>query len=345
MCRMAVREAQRLLLANRWYNWHVFSRQLSREWQQQLAAHYPTSTAASSPIPADGKMVVSMCNGWVESGGLVDRLRGIVSTYILCRESGLPFRLHFTSPFPLELFLVPNAYDWCIAPDALRFSQPEATPVALQVGSESPWQSAKQREWLQRHIRQASGKQVHVYTNAMFAYGEGFGTAFNELFRPSERLQQAIDSQLEALGEGYVSVSARFLGALGDFRDTTSVQPLPHDKQSQLIEACIGQIRLIQERHPGKTVLVNSDSTTFLAQAARLPNTYSAPGHILHLDVPSHADALYDTYEKTFLDFFLIAHASHVYRLTTRWMHSSGFPYAASLLYGQPFHSVDFKLS
>lgn len=334
-------EVTKGMLANRYYNWYVFSRQLSDKLRRKIEVHY--SNGDRRDESGKSTEVVVVHNGWTESGGLADRLRGIVSTYLLCKEMGRQFRILFTHPFPLEMFLQPNEYDWHISEHDMTFTSTQAAAVCLEVGSESRWQTRRQKAFLLQGIESAGRKQVHVYTNALFAYFEGFGQAFQELFKPSERLQMAIDRELQTLGEGYVSVSARFLGVLGDFKDTMEENELPAEKQELLLQACMTELEQIHQKHPHVRMLANSDSITFLQRAQQLPYVYSIPGHILHLDVTEgtlNEEQLYQTYEKTMLDFFMIAHASEVYRLQGRWMRTSGFPYAASLVYEKPFHEA-----
>jgi hypothetical protein len=317
--------------------------------KQQVMPHYPTDTASrpaakvnTATVETD-KTIIVIHNGWTESGGLADRLKGIVSTYQLCQEMHLPFRIHFTHPFPLEHILVPNTYDWHISPSSLCYTQPQTIPLCLEIGSESPWQQQQQKHFLQCAFQKTEGTQIHVYTNAMFACNKGFGKAFHELFKPSERLKASIDHQLDLIGRPYVSVSARFLGALGDFIDTMPTATLPPHRQQQLIDACLQKIETIRQAHPNATILVNSDSTTFLQHARQLPYTYIISGQILHLDVKAsegNLENVFETYEKTFLDFFMISHAQTVYRFTGSGMHNSGFPYVAALVGGKPFHSI-----
>ncbi len=344
------RRVTRRLYPNQYYNWYVFSQQLTRALKQQVAPHYPTVMshfATEKSTDNVGKTVVSIHNGWTESGGLADRLKGIVSTYQLCQEMHIPFRIHFTHPFPLESFLVPNTYDWRISPSHLCYTQPQTLPVCLEIGSESLWQQRRQKQYLQHAFQKAKGTQIHVYTNAAFACSNEFGKSFHELFKPSERLQAAIDHQLDLIGQPYVSVSARFLGILGDFTDTMPTAVLPLNQQQQLIEACLHQIETIRQAHPHATILVNSDSTTFLQRASQLPYTYTIPGQILHLDVKADdksQETVFETYEKTLLDFFMISHAQTVYRLTGPGMHCSGFPYIASQVGGNTFRPITFTL-
>ena len=50
----------------------------------------------------------------------------------------------------------------------------------------------------------------------------------------------------------------------------------------------------------------------------------------------------YEYYEKTFLDFYIIAGASEVYLLKGLHMMKSGFPYAAALVGQKTLHIIDF---
>ncbi|MBQ9639957.1 MAG: hypothetical protein IJV06_00255 [Bacteroidaceae bacterium] len=331
------RNVQRTLLANRYYNWYVFSRDLSRKWEEEMETHYREGRKA-----VEGeKAVVFLCNGFVENGGWADRLKGILSTYMVCKEMGVAFRLLFTSPFSLTDYLVPNSYDWRIFPEDVVFEHPHTEVLALEIGDETAYQAQKQYELLRQRIADSEASQIHVCTNAHFCYQADFAALFHELFRPSPRLMGAIGRQLEILGKDYISLSARFINSLGDFADTATGEPLPPRLRERLIGQCMEQIELLHREHPEKRILINSDSVTFLSEAQRIEGTYVVPGHITHLDV-APAEANYQFFEKTFVDFFLIANASAIYRLETLWLRKSGFPYAASKIHRRPFHSIQF---
>lgn len=334
----------KMLLSNDHYNWYVFSRHLSRLWQKEVDKHYSTQAAPDNSTKADArsKTVIAVFNGWLESGGWADRLKGIISTYILCKENGWNFKILYTHPFNLEQYIGIGTYDWRIAEKDIIYSRPYAEPIALETGSDSAYHARKQKEWLREKIKQSSAEQVHVYTNAMFAYFDDFGKAFHELFSTSDRLEDKLQHLAHTLGDEYTSVSARFLNTLGDFHDTVQVEPLPALKRQMLIDSCIRQIKQIHHNHPDKTILVNSDSKTFLDATEDLPYTRRISGNIVHFDTADKHD--YDTFEKTFIDFFLISRASCIYRLKTKWMHSTGFPYAASLINKRPFRNIAFTL-
>ena len=75
------------------------------------------------------KQVIAMFDGRKRHGGLADRLRGIATTWLFCRERGLDFRIHFVSPFRLEEYLMPNEYDWRIDPEQISYNIKDARPV------------------------------------------------------------------------------------------------------------------------------------------------------------------------------------------------------------------------
>ena len=75
--RRAAIELDRLRKGNRYYNWYVFTQQLSDNLKKTLQPHYTKGgNGERTPVPA----VVAVHNGWTESGGWADRLRGMVST-------------------------------------------------------------------------------------------------------------------------------------------------------------------------------------------------------------------------------------------------------------------------
>ena len=45
-------------------------------------------------------------------GGMVDRFKGIISTYAWCKQRNLEFRIRHIFPFELAEYLEPSQYDW-----------------------------------------------------------------------------------------------------------------------------------------------------------------------------------------------------------------------------------------
>lgn len=341
-----------ILHSNRYYLWYVFSRKLTKAWLQQLLCHYTNSPKVQDKKDADKgneqtnatKQVIFICNGTILSGGLADRLKGILSTYMLCKEEGWQFKLLFNNPFPLQLFLQPNTYDWLIPESEVSFDLAEATPIPLEISAESTYQAHKQKEWLRHRISAAKTPQVHVYTNAMFSYLADFSATFHQLFRPTDMMLQALEREKAHLQPGYVSISARFVNVLGDFTDTVDCAPLSEAEKKKLLNACMQCIERCHDLNPNKHILVNSDSSTFLAEAARLPYTYIVPGTITHIDTEcTECDSIYKRYEKTILDYLLISEAETIYRIDGKHLHTSGYPLSAAKINNRKFVILEIK--
>ena len=289
----------------------------------------------------NAKRVVCIFDGKIRNGGLADRLRGIVSVYQICKEQNLEFKFVFTSPFNLSEFLEPNIIDWRITEEELNYNTAVTRLCYIDTLTGSEYEAKKQKQWFRREFKKKY-KEFHVRTNAAFSYKGDYSTLFNELFKPSTQLQASIDRQKATLGTGYISTSFRFMNLLGDFNETVELHSkLTKEEQGELITKSIEQIKILHNKYPDKRILTNSDSATFLQKAAELEYIYVIPGNVTHIDSKNGSDK-YEVYEKTFLDFFMIANAERIYLMRTGQMYNSGYPFAASKIYNKPFEKIEF---
>lgn len=318
------------------YQWRIAHKRAEKLIGEQVAANYQQGTALANFEPC----AVSIFCANVPAGGLVDRLRGAISVYAACQKTGRTFRLHFTHPFPLTDYLQPNKYDWRISKDKVTFA-PEQTQIIIidtQTGN------AKEREWQQQQLelqlKAHTNLQLHFYTNALCCYDLDFKSLFNELFRPSERLQKRLDQLKQLTGPDYLAVSTRFLHLLGDFNEEVETEELYLSDKNRLLQACLEQLDRLYRKY-GKRIVVCSDSTTFLEHAQKADYVCTIPGTVSHIGNDSLRSYAY--YEKTFLDFFVIGNAQKVVLLKSPQMHNSGFPYAAARMGGKPYEVVEFE--
>lgn len=268
------------------------------------------------------------------SGGLSDRLRGIVTIYSECKKTGLPFRIVF-EPLHLEEYLKPNSYDWRISEDDICWDTKEAYPCVILTyhkSSHNKYQYFVQHFFL-RHFMRKPYKQIHVYSN-MMCKDEEYGPLFHELFEPTDELQQQIDFHLDKLGgkRNYITCTFRFRQLLGDFKEGGDT--LPVEKREPYIERCIQTVKYLHEQNADKTILVTADSSTFLSELREraLPYVYLMPGKVVHIGFTFNAS--HSTYLKSFLDMYMISLADTVYLVRDKLMYHSGFPYRAALLGG-----------
>ena len=335
----------------RWRFGHLFYSLDKRWWQTVLFINEDFKKgkiiqfkeySTNEPIKAiEKKRVICIYDGKTKNGGLADRLRGIVSVYEVCKEQELDFKILFNSPFKLEDFLEPNELNWRIQEEELNYNTRIADICYIETFRDNDFEACKQKEWFRKEFKKGY-KEFHIRTNAFFSYKGNYSTLFHELFKPSARLQTSIDREIGNLGIQYISTSFRFMNLLGDFNETTGIcAELPKGEKEELIEKNLKQLEALHKQFPKKKILVNSDSVTFLKHATNFEFVYIIPGNITHIDANGSNDE-YEVYEKTFLDFFMIANAEKIYLLRTGNMYNSGYPYAASLIYNKPFEKIEF---
>lgn len=275
------------------------------------------------------------------SGGLSDRLRGIVSIYAECKRQGLPFRIVF-EPLHLEDYLLPNQYDWRIDEDDVCWDTKMVYPCVLLTyhnNSKNSWQHFVQSTVLKSYIRKPY-KQIHIYSN-MICRDREYAPLFHELFKPVPELQRLIGYHLKRLGgeNGYISLTFRFRQLLGDFKE--GGETLPWNERKSYIEKCVKAVEKLHEKHVGQKILVTADSHTFLEELSRqgFPFVYVMPGKVVHIGFTFDADK--KIYMKSFLDMYMLSLAHTVYQaLDTKLMRSS-FPIRAALMGGKKYKEIN----
>lgn len=293
----------------------------------------------NTPTP---KAVVSVITDCHYNPGLCDKLRAILSIYTLCKKKRIPFQIYWYFPFDLKEYLSPNRYKWDMSENEMKW---DSNATYFEVDRKPLlFQKTIDRRCVNYAIRRFFNHkpectQLHIYSNAIFGTRH-FKKSFDELFKPSPRLQDELDGHLKTIGGGYVSVSLRFMELLGDFKDQEAVsQSLPEDEQEALIERCMEQLkRIIHREAKGRRVFVASDSRKFLDRAATLPEVYTVPGDIVHVRYRGSEEA----YMKTFVDLLLLRGADKRFLLKTGKMYNSGFPKFASWIGNHKFKLIEF---
>lgn len=322
----------------RFLKWHFFQLRLVfrlKKWYhvQEDEIYYQYYKDSDTP-KTKKKQIVFLVDGRTIHGGLADRFKGIVSTYAYCKQHKIDFRLEYNYPFQLSDYFLPNKVDWKISEEEICYNPKFAHPIMVN-SHQLDVRYHNLYLWLESHKTQ----QLHVYGNSDAAYGQ-FSELFNELFKPSSLLQQHIEDNLRAIGNKYISATFRFQQLLGDLKEGNYPTLNDEDKQ-KLIDKCHLQLELLHNEYPNKTVLVTADSNTFLDSVRNIPYIYVIPGTVVHMDYTP--DASYMAYEKSFLDFLLIANADKVHLVYSNQMYKSGFPGLASKVYNKPYQEIFFK--
>ena len=262
--------------------------------------------------------------------GLADRLRGVTSVYRVCKEVGVPFKLHFKVPNMID-YLEPNEYDWKIDEKDICYDTKYTYPCTLltfHANLNSKLQSFAQRSILKYYINKPY-QQIHVHTN-MVASEKEYGKLFKELFKPTSLLQEQLDVHLPQLGgkQQYIAMVYRFRQLLGDLKD--GGETLPEDQRKTYLNQAIACVEREHAKRPSDRILVTSDSKTFISKIKELSYVYTLPGEVVHMGVTTDAGKM--TYLKSFLDYYMLSYAHTVISVRDKKMYHSGFAYRAAKL-------------
>lgn len=311
-------EQTRRFLKNVFFRNYQWKRMVRKHLAQYYSPDAPESTS-------EERIAICMADGRMLHGGLADRLRSYISYYGFCKEHGLRFAINFTSPFRLEDYLVPNSYDWTLKPGEQSYNTGESRPLFFKSsGAMTAMERKFQKKLVKKYLLADDFKQCHLYSN--FSFGEEkFGEYFNELFKPSERIEKLLKKCREELGEGYISVSTRFLELLGDFKEPKTKHILSADEQQALIGQCKGIVERIHSENPDVKILLASDSQRFLDNCRDLDYIYIPEGEISHIDTKDESD-----HTKTIVDFLLISGASKVFQIKCGEMYDGNFSLRAA---------------
>ncbi len=282
---------------------------------------------------------VAMVDGSAVHGGMCDRFKGIITLYAYCKFHGIPFRIKYTHPFRLEDYLSPASYDWTLKENEYT-DNPRYCRILYM----------RKEHLARRLLNLKTKKQVHFYgnrdclaqVNEAFRSAYDWGELFRELFKPCPVLEERIKSIQKELGSNYYAAVFRFQNLLGDFKEYSYRAINDPDKTEALIGKCLDALRNLQTTHGRQPLLVTSDSVTFLKRASRIEGVHIIPGTLTHIDgnkspLPGNP---YDTYLKSFLDFYVLSEARKIYRIGTSYMYPSEFPVYAAKVRGIPFESI-----
>lgn len=216
-----------------------------------------------------------------DHGGLADRLKQILGMYAYCKLKNVEFKLIFNSPFELSHYLCPN-YNW-LCEDTMSRNIFYTKPVYLGYITEEE----------QRSRLSDCKKQLHVYANSNWSIylRDGHYTAcdlFFELFKPSALLAQEIERYKQEY-KLWDTIVFRFQNLIKDFNEPANVvykrkMVLNETEIEDLLEKTLNFVKDYASKSP-IPVLVTSDSKTFLEKVKLIPNVFTTPGDLVHMNV------------------------------------------------------------
>lgn len=281
----------------------------------------------------DNSRIVYMADGHMESSGMFDRLKGIVSLYALSLALGKRFAINHVAPFYLENYLQPNVYDWrcnniqyCILYNRPIIAYPNNWSRLLNINAE-------------RHIY--ISYDIIDKINNHFGKNFEFGFLYRQLFKPSAHLQNKIDECIKLLGDSkYISVHLRLVNLLGDNTEKLKeFKQLKNHEARLLLEDLKSVLLQIVSNNPDCRIVMSTDSNIFRQYIKeKIPCIYCVPGNIIHVGNTNTASD--EEVLKMFSDYYLLSLSEKVYSIVGRGLYSSQFPFYAAKIGNKPFERV-----
>jgi hypothetical protein len=286
--------------------------------------------------PAKKRIVVCF-NGEVSHGGLVDRLKGIISFYDIAKQLDYDFFIQFNNPFNLDEFLEPNLYNWKILDKEVEFvlgktklvnciNQFDYNPLQdIKSSSKSTFLVYSNIDYLSKNNKELSTIEQEIL----------WRNHFNYLFKKTPILEQGLN---KIKSNTYNSIHTRFTSLMGDFIDSTKAI-LTEVERTELISQLKTQIEQLKE-NTSEQLYVFSDSSVFLNQIKESKIAEVLEGKPFHMDNYAGGSTL-EAHLKTMLDFFTIANSRHVYFLRVGKMYNSAFSKYAAIIGNKPFTKIE----
>lgn len=277
------------------------------------------------------KKVIMCFDGYFDHGGLVDRLKGIISFYEAACQAGIEFKIFHKVPYELTEFLIPNLHDWVAKKDDMKWN-PFSTKFIYGM------QDFRMHPL--KKIANNSCNTFFVYYNVDFLgkllpnktdedIKQHWSLRFNQLFKQSPYLEQQMNNL--DLPPKAIAIHTRFISIVGDFVDNSPLQVLNNLERDKLFCDLVNAIEKTKVNYLDQEVFVFSDSITYLNFIKKNTPYRVIEGVPLHPDNRSRKFEL-ERHLKTFLDFFAIANCKEVVLIRKDFMHPSAYPLYATYI-------------
>ena len=308
-------------------------------WHKYLVLYFAYLKKVNLKIPKKDKKTIIICfDGRFSHGGFVDRLKGIISFYEVAKQLNLNFKIHFVSPFDLNIYFKPNVTDWTINEKDIKYYLRNTKILYLNGRFDiDPIQI----------VNSTQANYIYVYSNIDYLskiytkksnddLKKIWNNNFYSLFRFSEILKKSFN---KLPNSNYNVFHTRFTSLMGDFIDS-SIKTISELEKKDLINNLMEEINLIIKDNANKKFYVLSDSVIFLDYIKKNTNLNVLEGKPKHLDF-NKGDENIDAHTKTITDFLFIAGADEIFLLKKGRMYNSAFSRYAAIVGNKKFHLIN----
>ncbi|AXT20744.1 hypothetical protein D7030_11775 [Flavobacteriaceae bacterium AU392] len=283
------------------------------------------------------KRIIICFDGLFPHGGLVDRLKGMISFYEISKLLNYEFYIHFDNPFNLNIFLEPNTVNWLIKKKDIKW-HPTKTKLIYVVNNFN----VKPLEL----IKKSKADTFIVYANIDYlnsfhpladakALENKWRINFNELFKKTSQLNDKLNNIEQ---EKYIAFHTRFTSLMGDFVDS-STKTISEEQKQKLLTQLQTEVKSIVKTTVYKCYGF-SDSVRFLDYIEEKEAVHLVEGNPFHMD-NYKGNSTIEGHLKTMIDFFMIANSEIVYFLKIEPMYHSSFSKYAAIVGDKPFKMIN----
>jgi hypothetical protein len=280
--------------------------------------------------------IIICFDGVVSHGGLLDRLKGVISFYEVAKKKNVDFKIYFNHPFQLSDFLEENEVQWNVKKNKFNPFQDEVLYL-MNNFDVNPLEL----------IHPTKKKNYFVYCNIDYLktinsqfseveINELWRNNYQQLFKESLSLKKAIAILPQ---EKNIVCHTRFTTLMGDFADTTSIV-LNNLEKEKLTNNIIEKVNEIHQKNEDIPIYVLSDSIVFLNIIKEKTNFKILSGTPKHVDVKSSSSS-FEEHLKTFTDFYFMSKSEQIFLLKIDKMYNSGFSKYAAIIGNKPFSIVE----
>lgn len=274
-------------------------------------------------------------DGGSDATGLADRIKGMVSSYIIADIYGYDFYTYHNQGFLMQDYLEPNEVDWRI----------ELSEVSMGLNRFKILWYLDHLPALDPSVKEYHPHRTGDITGALppeLAEKYSFFNVFRKLFKPSERLRMLVDKAMKSANltpNNFVAVHVRFLDFFENvetLREGAFTIRGSQEEQREMLDSVQRTIRIIRDMVGVNRVLLLSDSITFLSQS--FPDyVCTLSGKLGHIQVHGHTQEVVD---KTFTDMFVMAEAREIINIHGPGIYSSDYCRIASVIGNKPFKRI-----
>jgi len=256
-----------------------------------------------------------MADGLVYHGGLVDRLKGIITCYELSKRFNVEFKLLHNSPINLHEYLLPNQVNWVVQHNNKNFLTHRIKYFISDTNT-------------QKFIDSCNNNKYNlIYTNIElmpYLYGkrsdEEWRNNFWELFKISNKLIAKYEKVINRK-KPYITIHLRFGSLNGDYIESFNKIWNQNEKNNFHI-LLMNRIDEIYKTY-SMSLFIATDSMEF---RDKVLDKY---------DYTFSSDVIPDSFnlENSLLDFYIISKSEKVIQLKIDQMYIGGFSKYASILY------------